>query len=120
MAPNPSGGAVLKATPAQSSVLVNTSFPHQLTAADNDPDQHTRPTKDALSHSQMVPPRGSCSVKKMRMPQTIVPASIAADKTKLYLDHQSKLILRTRYSARAEQNEREREPVQVRFGRPPS
>lgn len=35
----------------------------------------------------------------MRMPQTIVPASIAADKTKLYLDHQSKLILRTRYSA---------------------
>lgn len=33
------------------------------------------------------------------MPQTIVPASIAADKTKLYLDHQSKLILRTRYSA---------------------
>ena len=34
------------------------------------------------------------------MPQTIVPASIAADKTKLYLDHQSKLILRTRYSAR--------------------
>lgn len=58
-----------------------------------------RPKRNAPSHSQMVPFRGSCSVKKMRMPQTIVPASIAADKTKLYLDHQSKLILRTRYSA---------------------
>lgn len=67
------------------------------------PNQHTCSTREqravALLHLQMVPPRGSCSVKKMRMPQTIVPASIAADKTKLYLDHQSKLILRTRYSA---------------------
>lgn len=46
----------------------------------------------------MVPPRGNWSVKKIRTPQMIVPASMAADSTKLYLDHHSKFLRRTRYS----------------------